>query len=308
MISSTSAFLLFLAQTATTTMVCGGDTTEVRWKPESPDEGSVIQLIVAPAIDPLDAAPDIVITGEIAEQPLHFEPDGAGCFRALAPVPVGSPDSLAVGLRIEQRGAVMEMVSATIPVSRVRSGVLQLSVDPRFVSPPDSVLPRIRVERELVGRVSRASHNTPRLWTDSFLRPRSSRITANFGQRRQFNGETRSLHLGVDLAGAAGTPVIASNRGVVVIVHNFYYAGNAIHIDHGNGLTTAYMHLSETLVSVGDTVARGEVIGKVGATGRVTGPHLHWHTKYGLITVNPLTLLNIDAVAAATPGEPRPER
>jgi len=105
--------------------------------------------------------------------------------------------------------------------------------------------------------------------------------------------------MGVDLAGATGAPVIASNRGVVVIVHNFYYAGNAIHIDHGNGLTTAYMHLSETLVAVGDTVERGEVIGKVGSTGRVTGPHLHWHTKYGLLTVNPLTLLNIDPIAAA---------
>jgi len=110
------------------------------------------------------------------------------------------------------------------------------------------------------------------------------------------------LHLGVDLAGATGAPVIASNRGVVVIVHDFYYAGNAIHVDHGNGLTTAYMHLSQTNVAVGDTVARGEVIGRVGSTGRVTGPHLHWHAKYGLLTVNPLTLLEVEVATAEQEG------
>ncbi len=109
--------------------------------------------------------------------------------------------------------------------------------------------------------------------------------------------------MGVDLAGETGAPIIASNSGVVVIVHNFYYAGNAVHIDHGNGLTTAYMHLSETLVAVGDTVARGDIIGKVGATGRVTGPHLHWHAKYGLVTVNPLTLLEINTAAVEDGGE-----
>jgi murein DD-endopeptidase MepM/ murein hydrolase activator NlpD len=110
--------------------------------------------------------------------------------------------------------------------------------------------------------------------------------------------------MGVDLAGQTGAPVLASNRGIVVIVHDFYYAGNAIHLDHGNGLTTAYMHLSESYVAVGDTVARGNIIGRVGATGRVTGPHLHWHAKYGLVTVNPLTLLDLETVNSEHAGEP----
>ncbi len=254
----------------------------------------MIQLTVVPATASSLLTDGIVIRGTIADQPLHFRAEPDGCYRTLAPVPVGTPDTLVVGLRIEGAGADLEQLSARIPVGRIRTGVLQLSVDPRFISPPDSELPRIQTERELVGRVSRQSHQTPQLWTDSFLRPRSTRITANFGQRREFNGEFRSLHMGVDLAGATGTPVLASNRGVVVIVHNFYYAGNAIHIDHGDGLTTAYMHLSETSVAVGDTVARGDVIGRVGATGRVTGPHLHWHAKFGLVTVNPLTLLDLE--------------
>jgi murein DD-endopeptidase MepM/ murein hydrolase activator NlpD len=305
---STGALLLLFAQTATSALVCGGDSTEVRWAPSLPDEGAVIQLIVDPATDSSGQRGAITIHGIIADQPLHFEADGSGCYRALAPVPVGSPDTLVLGLSIERSGGNVEQISTHIPVGRVRTGILELNVDPRFISPPAAELPRIRRERELVVTVSRASHNTPRLWTRSFLRPRSSRITANFGQRRRFNGETRSLHLGVDLAGATGTPVIASNRGVVVIVHDFYYAGNAIHIDHGNGLTTAYMHLSETTVAVGDTVARGKVIGRVGATGRVTGPHLHWHTKYGLLTVNPLTLLEVDAVTEAADRGPRPRQ
>jgi hypothetical protein len=291
MITTTSAALLLLAQTAVASAVCAGDTTTVTWAPLEPVEGSVIQLTVAPASAGTDRTGDLTIRGETADQPLHFEAGIDGCYRAIAPVPVGTPDTLVVDLSVARMGAFVDHLSAHIPVDRIRTGVLQLSVDPRFISPPDSEIPRIQAERALVGRVSRQSHDTPRLWSESFLRPRTTRITANFGQRREFNGEFRSLHMGVDLAGATGAPVIASNRGVVVIVHDFYYAGNAIHVDHGNGLTTAYMHLSETVVAVGDTVARGDVIGRVGATGRVTGPHLHWHAKFGLVTVNPLTLL-----------------
>ena len=296
--------LLLLAQSTAANPQCTGDTTTVTWAPATPLEGSVIQFMVAPARVESEDDGGLSISGEVTDQQLHFEVDHAGCYRALAPIPVGTPDTLLVVMTIDGASDGLERVSVQIPVGRIRTGVLQLSVDPRFISPPDSVRPRIQAERELVGSVSRGSHDTPRLWSGSFLRPRATRITANFGQRREFNGELRSLHLGVDLAGATGTPVIASNRGIVVIVHHFYYAGNAIHIDHGNGLTTAYMHLSEMNVAVGDTVARGEVIGRVGSTGRVTGPHLHWHAKYGLVTVNPLTLLEVETADVVQGGRP----
>jgi murein DD-endopeptidase MepM/ murein hydrolase activator NlpD len=88
--------------------------------------------------------------------------------------------------------------------------------------------------------------------------------------------------------------VRAANRGVVALVDNFFLAGNVVYIDHGGGLVTAYFHLSKPLVAVGDTVARGQQIGLVGATGRVTGPHLHWAARYGTITVNPLDLMALD--------------
>jgi murein DD-endopeptidase MepM/ murein hydrolase activator NlpD len=87
--------------------------------------------------------------------------------------------------------------------------------------------------------------------------------------------------------------VRAANRGVVALVSNFFLAGNVVYIDHGGGLVTGYFHLSRTVVAEGDTVARGDKIGEVGATGRVTGPHLHWSARYGALTVNPLDLLTL---------------
>jgi murein DD-endopeptidase MepM/ murein hydrolase activator NlpD len=101
----------------------------------------------------------------------------------------------------------------------------------------------------------------------------------------------QSRHLGVDLAGTVGAPVRAANRGVVALVADFYLAGTAIYVDHGEGLVTGYFHLSESEVVVGDTVARGAIIGRVGATGRVTGPHLHWIARYGTVTVDPLSVV-----------------
>jgi murein DD-endopeptidase MepM/ murein hydrolase activator NlpD len=104
-----------------------------------------------------------------------------------------------------------------------------------------------------------------------------------------------SRHLGVDYAGAVGEPIRAANRGIVALVANFFLAGNVVYIDHGGGLVTAYFHMSQPLVAKGDTVERGQKIGLVGKTGRVTGPHLHWSARYGAITVNPGDLLSLPA-------------
>ena len=89
---------------------------------------------------------------------------------------------------------------------------------------------------------------------------------------------------------------------MVALVGDFYYAGNVVYLQHGGGLVTIYMHMNEVLVSEGDTVERGQVIGRVGATGRVTGPHLHWVGRYGRISVDPLTLFELDSTAFLRPG------
>jgi len=105
--------------------------------------------------------------------------------------------------------------------------------------------------------------------------------------------------MGADFAGRRGAPVRATNRGVVALVGNLFYSGRTIYIDHGAGLLTGYLHLDRALVTEGDTVQRGEVIGRVGATGRVTGPHLHWLARYGTVLVDPLDLLTLDWTPAA---------
>jgi murein DD-endopeptidase MepM/ murein hydrolase activator NlpD len=106
-----------------------------------------------------------------------------------------------------------------------------------------------------------------------------------------FNGQVQSRHTGTDFAGAVGAPIRAPARGIVALVDDFYLGGGVIYIDHGAGLVTGYLHLSAKDVREGDVVEPGQVIGRVGATGRVTGPHLHWIVRYGGHTVDAMTLL-----------------
>ena len=185
-----------------------------------------------------------------------------------------------------------------------------LNVAARFGRKLDSAT-EARVAREgaLAAAVGRRSHDSPPRWTLPFLRPRASAVSSGFGTGRMFNGQVASRHLGVDFRGATGAPIRAANRGVVVLVDTFFLAGRCVYIDHGGGVTTGYFHMSKPLVSVGDTVKRGQTIGLVGATGRVTGPHLHWAARYGALTVNPLGLLTLgDSTRRATPPIPHVQR
>jgi murein DD-endopeptidase MepM/ murein hydrolase activator NlpD len=127
--------------------------------------------------------------------------------------------------------------------------------------------------------------------------PRDTRVTSWFGSGREFNGTVQSRHTGTDFQGGVGAPVNAAARGVVALSDTLLLAGRALYIDHGAGLVTAYFHLSEALVAAGDTVDAGQTIGRVGASGRVTGPHLHWVVRYGPISVDPLSLIALrDAI------------
>jgi hypothetical protein len=267
---------------------------DVTWTPPRPIQGTIVQLAVRP--DSVVSWSHIVaVHGVMEDQTVHFERASDGAFHALAGIPIDAYDSIAVVLTLSYAAGGSERLTRYVPVGRGHFSVAQLSVDPRYVEPPDSALAeRIAAEGDSVTRIVQRSHSTPRIWTDGFIVPRSSRVTSPFGQRREFNGEYRSTHMGLDLAGQVGAPVAAANRGVVVLVGDFYYSGNLVYLDHGQGLLTAYLHLSETFVSVGDTVARGEIIGRVGASGRVTGPHLHWTARFGAVIVNPQSLLQLD--------------
>jgi murein DD-endopeptidase MepM/ murein hydrolase activator NlpD len=264
----------------------------VSWSPRRPRQGTLFRL----RVDGVTSAR--AVTGSVAGEPLHFAPASGESISALAPIPIDATGSVTATIVIADELGT-DTVRARIPVAPGGYPSERLTVAPRFSGKPDPALQRrMEEEAQRAAEVSRIAHETPRLWSGTFVRPRSSRITSGFGRSRVFNGAVQSRHMGLDFAGAVGAPVRAVNRGIVRIVDEFYLGGNVVYIDHGAGLVTAYLHLSEALVSVGDTVERGALIGRVGSTGRVTGPHLHLIVRYGRYSLDPLTLLE--------PAPPRP--
>jgi murein DD-endopeptidase MepM/ murein hydrolase activator NlpD len=266
----------------------------VAWLPRRPLQGSVVLLGVRAGGDS-----GLAVEGDVAGRPLRLE-WSAGWYRALAGVPLDADTALPVRFVIGPAGGRSDTVEAVLPVARRRSRRERLRVAPRYVQPPDSLAPRLRAERELVQVLERRASETPRLWRERFARPSPGAVIDRFAVARVFNGRVRSRHLGVDFAGKMGDPVRAANRGVVAYVGDLYFSGTTVFLDHGGGLVTAYLHFSRAEVAVGDTVARGQVIGRVGRTGRATGPHLHWLATVGTVSVNPLDLLRLDFTAPLT--------
>jgi murein DD-endopeptidase MepM/ murein hydrolase activator NlpD len=255
--------------------------TRVSWTPERPVQGKLFRVRVARVGD------DARVSGRIGSEPLHFAKTASG-WEALAAAPLDMGEQL--DLRVVVAADTIRM---KVPIAKGSYALEKLTVAPQFGTPPDSALQaRMDRERDRARAVSAASHSTPRMWQE-VRKPRDTRITSTFGSGREFNGQIQSRHTGLDLAGAVGSPVRAAARGVVALVDTFYLAGRVIYIDHGEGVVSAYFHLSRQDVAVGDTVAAGQQIGLVGATGRVTGPHLHWVVRYGAISVDPLSFLAI---------------
>ena len=268
----------------------------VAWWPRVPVQGSLVRVVLRPP------AGDSVtgVSGELAGEPLHFEPFADG-FRALGAVPFGAQDSAAAYLVVQRAGVADDSVFATLPIARRRVPRERLRVAPQYAEPPESLAERIRLEQEMVREVRQRAHQTPRLWQAPFVRPSAGAVTSVFGVARVFNEVLRSRHWGVDFGARWGAPVRAANRGVVALVADLYYSGTTVLIDHGAGLVTGYFHLSRVLVAAGDTVGVGQAIGRVGSTGRVTKPHLHWFCAYGEITVDPLDLVRPNGPARFAP-------
>jgi murein DD-endopeptidase MepM/ murein hydrolase activator NlpD len=186
-----------------------------------------------------------------------------------------------------------EKVVKEIFVASKEFPVKKLWVNEKYVTPPPEVLTRIREESELVNEIY-GIFSPQWLGEGPFIVPCAGEVVPNFGERRIFNNQPRSPHSGVDISSPFGAPVVASNSGEVVLVSQLYYAGNTVIIDHGLGVFTLYIHLSKFRVKRGDSVEKGQVIGEIGATGRVTGPHLHWGVKIRGNRVDPFALLYLD--------------
>ncbi len=166
----------------------------------------------------------------------------------------------------------------------------------KYVTPPKKELDRIARERKIIKEKRKAiGLIDSALYASGFIRPvKGGVLTSRFGSQRILNGKPKNAHNGLDIAAPRGTPVYAMADGVVrFVADNFYYSGNFIIIDHGQGLNSSYLHLSKTLVKEGDFVKKGEKIGEIGTTGRSTGPHLHWSVQWYNKRVDPAVLLKI---------------
>src|SRR5258706_824868 len=185
-------------------------------------------------------------------------------------------------------------VDTTVTLA-VRSRVFAtrtLQVDDSFVNPAAPTMQRIISEAAELARLWEQSAQS-RLWSDVFVRPVPGRATSVFGSRSIFNGQARQPHGGADFLSPTGTPIQAPTSGRVVLARELYFTGNTVVIDHGLGLFSLLAHLSVIDVHAGESVTAGQIVGQVGATGRVTGPHLHWAVRIGNARVDPLAVLAI---------------
>ena len=244
----------------------------------SPVPGGVAVVDLGPASQPAPSA-------HRGEQPLAVVADKDHWF-ALLGIPL---DTAQGNLEI----TVSSGSTASVRHVAVRSKAYpeqRLTIkDKRKVDPDPEDLARIAREREITDAVKRRfSADMP---DTDFALPASGPLSSRFGLRRIFNGQPRNPHAGLDVAVGTGAPVRAPAAGVVANTGDYFFNGNTVFIDHGQGLITAYMHLSRLDVRAGQTVKRGETIGAVGATGRVTGPHLHWAVILNDTPVDPKAFL-----------------
>jgi murein DD-endopeptidase MepM/ murein hydrolase activator NlpD len=260
----------------------------VRARALQPGELAVVTLTVPER----SAAVSLVAFGS----PVPVFPAGDGQWQAL------------VGLDLDLKPGAYEWVAeAELASGRVRHSrtitiaakvfeTRRLRVAPDYVNPPPSTQTRIEAESLFLRDVYRAS-SAARLWSPPFVVPVSDPVNSAFGRRSVFNGEARSPHAGADFLSPAGRPVRAPNAGRVVAARDLFFTGNTVIVDHGLGVFSTFAHLSRLDVVEGAMVEARQMLGAVGATGRVTGPHLHWALRVGGARVDPMS-------AVATIGDP----
>lgn len=266
----------------------------IEWWPPRPRQASALAILVRQPPGAALEQVDVRFAGRAVD--LARSADG---WVGLAPLPLDSAAAFELDVayrrlgRVERRTVVVPTLARTYPSSRIR-------ISAGGASDPE-VDARIARERELIDRALRSSGP---VWIPGaeFGWPRATPIkTGAFGQRRLFNGNVASRHLGLDLRARTGNPIIAPAAGRVVLTGNFFYQGNAVYLDHGLGLVTAYFHMSRVLVEEGEVVQPGQVLGRAGSTGRSTAAHLHWSAYLNGVNVDPETLVGL---ALPLPGVP----
>ncbi len=202
-----------------------------------------------------------------------------------------------------------EKAEASVSVKAVNWPKQTLQVEPKYVEPPTDVHAQIERDRKRNSAVL-ASITPEKMWDLPFQRPVKGGISSVFGGRRVFNGQERAPHKGTDMRGATGTLIKALSGGIVRIAEPQYYSGNVVYVDHGQGVISLYCHMSVIRVQEGDRVEKGQVLGEVGATGRVTGPHLHLGVNILGDAVDALPLFEneLKVVGGPSKEDPKPQQ
>ena len=200
-----------------------------------------------------------------------------------------------------KNGEAVKHLSFNVLVTKEQFAVEHLKLPKDKVDLDDKNLARWKMEQEQV-RQALAENSALRLWHGNFVEPVNGKRTGVFGSVRIMNGQPRNPHNGEDIGAPLGTDVAVTNDGVVRLTVDHFFSGRGVIVDHGLGFYSMYFHLSEILVKDGDLVKTGQIIGKVGATGRATGPHLHWGVKLNGARVNPYALLDLPFKNGSSPG------
>ncbi len=246
------------------------------------------------------ANPESKVSGVLLKRKIPFFPSTQSTFAALVGIDMQDPpgkQTLRITIQTKQS---TDHLTYSININKEDYAVQHLKLPKNKVDLNAKTLKRVRLEQK---EMSAAFHHigTQPLWESAFLEPVNGTVTGRFGSRRVINGQNKRPHSGEDIAAPKGTPVLAVNTGTVVAAVDHFFSGKGVIIDHGVGLFSMYFHLSEINVQNGQTLHKGEILGKVGATGRATGPHLHWGIRLNGARVNPYALTTLPIGKSDTP-------
>ncbi|UCH49391.1 MAG: peptidoglycan DD-metalloendopeptidase family protein [Betaproteobacteria bacterium] len=234
-------------------------------------------------LGPSDQAPLVHLAGDR----VMVVADGTR-WQAIVGIALATKEDSTLSISVEWPDG--DDVTLPIPVGSKRYATQELTVEPGKVNLSKKNLERYRRESAHLKKI-RATFSTPLVGSLALMQPCPGRRSSSFGLRRVFNGQSRNPHSGMDLAAPEGTPVVAAAGGTVIDRGDYFFSGNMLILDHGQGLLTLYAHLSAMDVEVGERVEQGVTIGKVGATGRVTGAHLHFGVYLNTVPVDPALFL-----------------
>lgn len=246
-------------------------------------QGQVLLVRVPVEGQPVD------VSGRFLSRRVPFFLDESGPVGLLGIDMQDAPGTHELSIDVKDAGGARRL-SYNVLVLKEKYPVQHLTLPKDKVDLDEEALVRVKAEQEQV-KTALERMSAERLWGGRFVEPVHGTISRAFGRMRVINGQQRNPHNGEDIAAALGAEVVATNDGIASLTVDHFFSGKGVFIDHGLGLYSMYFHLSEVVVRDGDRVKRGQVIGRVGASGRASGPHLHWGVRLNGARVNPYALL-----------------